>query len=189
MVSISIDPEQDTPEALARYAKRFDAGPQWVFLTGSLEDSIRVQKAFDAYRGDKMNHVPLTLLRTGPDTDWVRYDGFASGADLVTELRAGIDLSVARPWLDIPVPWRVRMATALRPPPGVAAGDAAPADDVRGRYPSAMSLDCYLSALTRQGKRREQWTRPARRLGRLGHGEPRMSEEEMSQPLGDSGLN
>lgn len=88
MVSVSIDPEQDTPAALADYAKRFNAGPQWVFLTGSLEDSIAVQEAFDAYRGDKMNHAPLTLLRAGPDTQWVRYDGFASAADLVKETRA-----------------------------------------------------------------------------------------------------
>jgi protein SCO1 len=88
MVSFSIDPEQDTPAALAAYAKRFNAGPQWVFLTGSLEDSIAVQKAFDAYRGDKMNHVPLTLLRATPDAQWVRYDGFASAADLVQEIRS-----------------------------------------------------------------------------------------------------
>ncbi len=90
MVSVSIDPEQDTPAALTEYAQRFDAGPQWVFLTGSLEDSIRVQKAFDAYRGDKMNHAPLTLLRTGPDAKWVRLDGFASAADLTRELRAAM---------------------------------------------------------------------------------------------------
>ena len=90
MVSISIDPEQDTPAALAAYAKRFGAGPQWLFLTGSLDDSIAVQKAFDAYRGDKMNHAPLTLLRAAPDAPWVRYDGFASAADLVQDIRGMI---------------------------------------------------------------------------------------------------
>lgn len=88
MVSVSIDPEQDTPRALAEYAERFEAGPQWTFLTGSLEDSIALQKAFDAYRGDKMNHAPLTLVRSGPDAQWVRYDGFASAADLVKESHA-----------------------------------------------------------------------------------------------------
>jgi protein SCO1/2 len=90
MVSISIDPEQDTPAALTAYAKRFSAGPQWVFLTGSLEDTIAVQEAFGAYRGDKMNHVPLTLLRAGPEAPWVRYDGFAAAGDLVKEVRATV---------------------------------------------------------------------------------------------------
>ena len=88
MVSVSIDPEQDSPEALAEYAAAFRAGPQWRFLTGSLEDSIAVQKAFQAYRGDKMNHAPLTLLRASAGNDWVRLDGFASADELESEARS-----------------------------------------------------------------------------------------------------
>jgi len=34
MISVTIDPEQDTPEVLQRYAEQFGAGPQWHFLTG-----------------------------------------------------------------------------------------------------------------------------------------------------------
>jgi protein SCO1/2 len=90
MVSVSIDPEQDTPSALADYAQRFNAGPQWVFVTGSLEDSITMEKAFDAYRGDKMNHAPLTLLRVAPNSPWIRFDGFANAADLTKEIRAAL---------------------------------------------------------------------------------------------------
>ncbi len=56
MVSISIDPEHDTPEALKIYARQYGAGPQWQMLTGSLDDSIAVQRAFNVYRGDKMGH-------------------------------------------------------------------------------------------------------------------------------------
>jgi len=82
MVSVSIDPEQDSPKALAKYAEAFRAGPQWSFLTGSLEDSITLQQAFQAYRGDKMKHAPLTLMRAGSNSDWVRFDGFASATEL-----------------------------------------------------------------------------------------------------------
>ena len=73
--------------ALNAYAKRFKAGPQWEFLTGSLDDSIAVQRAFDADRGDKMNHAPMTLMRATPDSQWVRYDGFATAEELVKECR------------------------------------------------------------------------------------------------------
>ena len=90
MVSVSIDPEYDTPEALNAYARRFDAGPQWEFLTGSLDDSIAVQRAFDADRGDKMNHTPLTLFRATPDAQWVRYEGFATATQLVEEYRTTV---------------------------------------------------------------------------------------------------
>ena len=87
MVSISIDPEQDTPAALRAYAGKYGAGPQWQMLTGSLDDSIAVQRAFDVYRGDKMNHQPATFLRAGPGQPWVRLDGFASAADILREYR------------------------------------------------------------------------------------------------------
>lgn len=90
MVSISIDPEQDTPSELANYAKRFNAGPQWQFLTGTLEDSIALQRAFDTYRVDKMNHAPVSLLRANPASEWIRYEGFASASDLAKESRAMI---------------------------------------------------------------------------------------------------
>lgn len=87
MVSISIDPEQDTPAALKAYAGKYGAGPQWQLLTGSLADSIAVQRAFDVYRGDKMNHRPATFLRAGAGLPWVRLDGFASASDILREVR------------------------------------------------------------------------------------------------------
>lgn len=85
MVSITIDPEYDTPARLRAYAERFDAGPQWQFLTGNLQDIVTIQKAFDAYRGTKANHVPLTFLKGSGSTAWVRLEGSASAADIVAE--------------------------------------------------------------------------------------------------------
>jgi protein SCO1/2 len=87
LVSISIDPEQDTPARLQQYAKKFRAGPEWNHYTGSVEASIAAQRAFDVYRGDKMNHNPVTLLRAVPGRPWVRVDGFSTAADLLNEYR------------------------------------------------------------------------------------------------------
>ncbi len=87
MVSISIDPENDTPAALKSYAKKFAAGPQWQMLTGSLDNSIAVQRAFDVYRGDKMGHGPVTFMRAKPGQSWVRLDGFASASAILHEYR------------------------------------------------------------------------------------------------------
>jgi protein SCO1/2 len=36
--SITLDPERDTPEVLARYREAFHAGPGWTFLTGAKAD-------------------------------------------------------------------------------------------------------------------------------------------------------
>ena len=39
LVSISSDPEKDTPAVLRSYAEKFKAGPRWLFLTGA-KDTI-----------------------------------------------------------------------------------------------------------------------------------------------------
>ena len=90
MVSVSIDPEQDTPVRLAEYAKRYAAGSQWSFYTGSVESSIAVQRAFDAYRGDKMNHAPVTFYRSAAAKPWVRLDGFATPEAVLGELQTHV---------------------------------------------------------------------------------------------------
>lgn len=85
MVSISIDPEQDTPSRLRVYAKKFNAGSQWQHYTGTVAASIAAQKAFAAYSGDKMRHDPLTLMRAKPGSAWVRLDGLATAEDLLRQ--------------------------------------------------------------------------------------------------------
>jgi protein SCO1/2 len=87
LVSISIDPEQDTPARLTEYARKFHAGLPWRFYTGTVEASVAAQRAFDAYRGDKMDHTPVTFIRAAPGRPWVRIDGFASSDELAAELR------------------------------------------------------------------------------------------------------
>lgn len=93
MVSISIDPEQDTPARLRAYAKKFHAGPGWQHYTGTLQASATAQQAFGAYRGDKMSHTPLTLLRAAPGKPWMRIDGFVTPDQLLSHYR---DMIVAR---------------------------------------------------------------------------------------------
>lgn len=88
MISISIDPEHDTPAKLKKYAQRFKAHPGWMFLTGDQADIVGLLKTFDAYRRDKMNHIPLTLIRVAPHASWIRIEGFASASDLVSEFQA-----------------------------------------------------------------------------------------------------
>lgn len=87
IISVSIDPEQDTPERLREYARKFKAGPQWMFLTGDLERIVAVQKSFDAYRGNKMRHEPLTFMRAAHGKPWLRLDGLLSATQLVEEYR------------------------------------------------------------------------------------------------------
>jgi len=90
LVSISIDPENDTPAKLKSYASHFETDARWTFLTGSVQDVKTVQLAFDSYRGDKMGHEPLTLMRRATGQRWVRIDGFASPDELAAEYRKAV---------------------------------------------------------------------------------------------------
>ena len=87
MMSISLDPLNDTPQVLRAYAAKFRAGPDWSFYTGTVDASTAAQRAFDLYRGDKMNHAPVTLVRPGHGRAWVRLEGFPSAEQLAGVIR------------------------------------------------------------------------------------------------------
>jgi len=84
---VTIDPENDTPAVLKEYLARYQAKPGWDFLTGSRLDIDRVMKAFDAYFRDKMDHKPLTFIRSPKDGSWIRLYGLLSGIDFLNEYK------------------------------------------------------------------------------------------------------
>ncbi|MCI0657908.1 MAG: SCO family protein, partial [Acidobacteria bacterium] len=63
LISLTVDPERDTPEALAEYAKGFSADPErWIFLTGpkdQLDDLTR--------NGFKVASASPVPVDTSPD--------------------------------------------------------------------------------------------------------------------------
>ena len=87
LVSITIDPENDTPSAMKEYLERYQAQPGWDFLTGSRQDVDRVMKAFNAYFRSKMDHQPLSFIRSQEDGKWIRLYGLMSSSDLMKEFQ------------------------------------------------------------------------------------------------------
>lgn len=85
VVSISIDPDHDSVRRLAEHARR--TGARGSFFTGDPAASEAVQRAFDAWRGDKMNHPPVFLLSADPQRHWVRLDGLVLPDRLMAEFR------------------------------------------------------------------------------------------------------
>jgi len=64
-VSISIDPEHDTPEVLSKYADRFGATPdRWNFLTGPSDELKKVVENGFLFvsRGDQNLHTSQVVL-------------------------------------------------------------------------------------------------------------------------------
>ncbi|MBP8271275.1 MAG: SCO family protein [Sphaerotilus sp.] len=85
VVSVSIDPDHDTVARLAEHART--RGAQGTFVTGDPQSSETMQRAFDAWRGDKMNHDAVIFLRAPSSQVWVRLDGLVSPRRLLDEYR------------------------------------------------------------------------------------------------------
>jgi protein SCO1/2 len=91
LMSISTDPEEDTPRRLREYAHKFHAGPEWQHYTGTVEASLAAQRAFNVWRGDKMSHTPITLLRAAPGKPWLRIEGFVTPEELLHLYRVQLE--------------------------------------------------------------------------------------------------
>lgn len=85
LISITIDPENDSPKVLKEYLKRYRAKPGWDFLTGSRADIDAVMRSFNAYIPDKMSHYPLNLIRMPKSGSWVRLFGLMSTKEFMNE--------------------------------------------------------------------------------------------------------
>ncbi|MDZ4350730.1 MAG: SCO family protein [Xanthomonadaceae bacterium] len=86
---VSLDPEYDTPTRLRDYAERFRTSDRISFLTGETSAVYEVLRSFNAIYlgGRKMNHQPVTLIRSRGDEAWVRLDGLVDARSLAEEVR------------------------------------------------------------------------------------------------------
>lgn len=87
LISISIDPENDSPKIMKEYLRRYRAKPGWDFLTGSRKDIDAVMRAFNAYIPNKMSHYALTLIHTPKSDKWIRIYGIMSSSEFVQEAK------------------------------------------------------------------------------------------------------
>jgi len=87
-ISMSVDPENDTPERMKAFADAFDAGPGWLFLTGRLED-IRAINYKLGDRSDRglSDHRNEIVLGNEPGGYWQRASVFGDLDSLVISIR------------------------------------------------------------------------------------------------------
>src|SRR5215467_346550 len=73
--SISIDPENDTPQVLKAYMEKFHIGPGWTFLTGKKEDIIFLGRRLGLYTDASVNadgHIAHLLIGNEATGQWMR---------------------------------------------------------------------------------------------------------------------
>lgn len=82
LISVSIDPANDTPERLKAWSRKFGAGPNWTLVTGDRDQVTRLLKALGAFTANAGDHSPLVLLGNERSHRWTRAYGFAAPARL-----------------------------------------------------------------------------------------------------------
>jgi protein SCO1 len=77
LVSISVDPERDTPEVLKQYAAGVGAKPGWDFLTGDKETVDQVLYKLGLYAEAKEEHSNIFVVGNEPTGLWKKVLGIA----------------------------------------------------------------------------------------------------------------
>jgi cytochrome oxidase Cu insertion factor (SCO1/SenC/PrrC family) len=82
MLSISVDPANDTPATLKAYAAKHKAGPGWYFLTGKKENVDWILYKLGGYVADPGQHSSVLIIGNEATGEWVKVHAMSSPADI-----------------------------------------------------------------------------------------------------------
>lgn len=82
LVTITVDPNRDTPARLLKYSKKHGAKDGWSWLTGKKDNVIKALNAFGAYTVNFEDHPAMILIGDGKSNTWYRYYGFSAPDDI-----------------------------------------------------------------------------------------------------------
>jgi protein SCO1/2 len=83
LVSISVDPERDTPPRLKDYGQRFHARPGWIFLTGKKENVDWALYKLGQYVETKDDHTTIIIIGNEKTGLWKKAFGLAKPEELM----------------------------------------------------------------------------------------------------------
>jgi len=83
LVSMSVDPETDTPVRLKEYSRRFHARPGWIFLTGKKENVDWALYKLGQYVETKDGHTTIIIIGNEPKGLWKKAFGMAKADELM----------------------------------------------------------------------------------------------------------
>lgn len=71
LISISTDPQTDTPAKLKAWGRQFDAGTGWTFVTGGKTEMSALLRALTGSEPRKDFHLPAAYVINDRSGDWV----------------------------------------------------------------------------------------------------------------------
>jgi cytochrome oxidase Cu insertion factor (SCO1/SenC/PrrC family) len=90
IISISVDPANDTPARIKKFGALFGAEPGWSFITGDKPTMDQLLRSLDAATGDITQHTATVLIGNDQTGEWARTYGLSS-AEGIAEIASGIE--------------------------------------------------------------------------------------------------
>jgi protein SCO1 len=91
LLSLTVDPETDTPERLKAYAQQMKAKPGWLFLTGTRENVNYALRKLGLYTEEKQSHLTMFIIGNEPTGLWKKTQGTALADDLIHIVQTVLD--------------------------------------------------------------------------------------------------
>ena len=101
--SLTLRPEEDTPDALKDYAHEHNVGPGWLFLTGASEDIELLRRWLGFYDpdpaidADSSRHVGMILLGNEALQHWTFCPALSEPEEIVNQLNWNVPGRPSRP--------------------------------------------------------------------------------------------
>jgi len=90
-ISVSVDPEGDTPAKMKSYAELFHAQPGWTFVTGTRSDLEQIWRAFSVTSSIKQDHPATVVIGNDSSHTWTYASGLTSAGKLVAAVESVLE--------------------------------------------------------------------------------------------------
>lgn len=91
LISITVDPETDTPAVLKKYAAEYKAREGWYFLTGAPKEVEAALRKIGQYVDDRETHQSIILVGNDRTGLWKKLFGLAKPAEIYAGVASVVD--------------------------------------------------------------------------------------------------
>ena len=91
IISITVDPEVDTPTTLKAYSKKLNAKPGWFFLSGDKANVAFALKKIGQFVDDKNDHLNIFIIGNERTGLWKKAFGLAKSDELMKVVESVIN--------------------------------------------------------------------------------------------------
>ncbi len=86
LITVTVDPTNDTPERLLAISKKFNAAPGWEFITGERQVISGLLKNLGVYTTDRNDHSNVVIVGNDVNQQWTRLYGFPQADEIISAL-------------------------------------------------------------------------------------------------------